>query len=141
MGKYDAIVVGAGIAGLSAGALLAKRGKKVLVLEKNKDVGGSARTYNPFPGYYIDDGGHLLYLSTKGALAEVYQKVGKSLPELGRARVDGGAGAMEIYEDGQWKRLADMTDPGEAVKVFDLITKLKLKFSRSICYFRSKAPD
>jgi len=40
MEKYDAIVVGAGIAGLSTGALLAKAAKKVLILEKNKDVAG-----------------------------------------------------------------------------------------------------
>lgn len=37
--KYDVIVVGAGLAGLSTGAMLAKARKKVLILEKNKDVG------------------------------------------------------------------------------------------------------
>ncbi|MFH1216417.1 MAG: SDR family NAD(P)-dependent oxidoreductase [Pseudomonadota bacterium] len=38
--EYDVIVVGAGIGGLTAGALLAKRGKRVLVLEQHTKPGG-----------------------------------------------------------------------------------------------------
>ncbi|MCJ7603516.1 MAG: FAD-dependent oxidoreductase [Desulfobulbaceae bacterium] len=38
--KYDVIVIGAGIGGLTAGALLAKRGKQVLVLEQHTKPGG-----------------------------------------------------------------------------------------------------
>ena len=40
--KYDVIIIGAGIGGLTAGAILAKNGKKVLILEKNHGVGGYA---------------------------------------------------------------------------------------------------
>lgn len=40
--KYDVIVVGAGPGGVCCAALLAKRGLKVLVLEKNDRVGGKA---------------------------------------------------------------------------------------------------
>jgi monoamine oxidase len=43
--KYDVIVVGAGIAGLGAGGILARAGRKVLVLEKNSQVGGRAATF------------------------------------------------------------------------------------------------
>lgn len=38
--EYDVIIVGAGLGGLVCGALLAKWGLKVLVLDKNKEPGG-----------------------------------------------------------------------------------------------------
>jgi len=40
--KFDVIVIGAGVGGLSAGTLLAKEGLKVLILEQNDRVGGRA---------------------------------------------------------------------------------------------------
>ena len=40
--KYDVIIIGAGIGGLTTGAILSKKGKKVLVLEKNPIPGGYA---------------------------------------------------------------------------------------------------
>jgi phytoene dehydrogenase-like protein len=42
---YDFIIVGAGIAGLGCGGLLAKAGKRVLVLEKGSFIGGRAATF------------------------------------------------------------------------------------------------
>jgi phytoene dehydrogenase-like protein len=39
---YDVIVIGAGIGGLSCAAKLAKSGKKVLALEKNRHIGGTS---------------------------------------------------------------------------------------------------
>jgi prolycopene isomerase len=41
-GSYDVIVIGAGFGGSSCAALLAKRGLKVLLLEKNARAGGKA---------------------------------------------------------------------------------------------------
>ena len=43
--KYDAVLIGAGISGLGVGGLLAKKGKKVLILEKNHTVGGKGRSF------------------------------------------------------------------------------------------------
>jgi phytoene dehydrogenase-like protein len=44
--SYDAIVVGAGFGGSSCGALLAKRGLKVLLLDKNAKAGGKAMAFS-----------------------------------------------------------------------------------------------
>ena len=43
--EYDVIVVGSGIAGLTCGALLSKRGYKVLVLEQHHQVGGYCSSF------------------------------------------------------------------------------------------------
>ena len=43
---YDAIVIGSGLGGLTAGALFAHAGHKVLVLEQNDTFGGAATTYH-----------------------------------------------------------------------------------------------
>jgi phytoene dehydrogenase-like protein len=59
--KYDAIVVGAGHNGLVCSALLAKAGKKVLVLEANEQVGGAAITREFSEGYSVSACAHLLY--------------------------------------------------------------------------------
>lgn len=44
--QYDAIIVGAGPNGLTAGARIAKSGGKVLVLEANNIIGGGARSFD-----------------------------------------------------------------------------------------------
>ena len=43
---YDAIVIGSGLGGLTAGALYARAGHRVLVLEQNDRFGGAATTYH-----------------------------------------------------------------------------------------------
>ncbi len=42
---FDAIVVGSGLGGLTAGALYARAGRRVLVLERNDSFGGAATVY------------------------------------------------------------------------------------------------
>ncbi|RLD71861.1 MAG: NAD(P)/FAD-dependent oxidoreductase [Bacteroidetes bacterium] len=43
--KYDIIIIGAGLGGLTAGAKLAKQGKKVLLIEQHDRPGGCATTF------------------------------------------------------------------------------------------------
>jgi all-trans-retinol 13,14-reductase len=43
--NYDIIIIGGGLGGLTAGAKLAKEGKKVLLLEQHDRVGGYATTF------------------------------------------------------------------------------------------------
>jgi len=49
--QYDIIVIGGGHNGLTASALLAKKGKKVLLLEKRSIMGGIAAGEEFHPGY------------------------------------------------------------------------------------------
>ncbi|OAA30081.1 amine oxidase [Kosmotoga arenicorallina S304] len=53
--KYDTIVVGGGIAGLTSAAYLARSKKKVLLIEKNETCGGLVNTFE-HNGFYFDAG-------------------------------------------------------------------------------------
>ncbi len=44
-GDYDAIVIGSGMGGMTAGVMLAKQGQSVLLLEQNSVVGGLTQSY------------------------------------------------------------------------------------------------
>lgn len=59
--RYDVIVVGAGHNGMVCGSLLAKAGKKVLILEAAAQVGGAAITRPFAEGYSVSACAHLLY--------------------------------------------------------------------------------
>jgi phytoene dehydrogenase-like protein len=56
-GRFDAIVIGSGLGGLVAAALLAKAGRAVLVLERHYVAGGFTHTFRR-PGYEWDVGIH-----------------------------------------------------------------------------------
>ncbi|MEA2893416.1 MAG: hypothetical protein QOI05_4209 [Bradyrhizobium sp.] len=45
MARYDVVVIGAGLGGLTAGAILARAGRKVLLIERSNSVGGAASSY------------------------------------------------------------------------------------------------
>lgn len=53
--SYDTIVVGGGIAGLTAAAYLSKKGQKVLLIEKNKECGGLVNSFER-NGFHFDAG-------------------------------------------------------------------------------------
>ena len=70
-GSWDVIVVGAGHNGLAAAALLAKRGLRVLCLEKNGYVGGMAGTREILSGCRNDVGASLLFPLAKSVAEEL----------------------------------------------------------------------
>ncbi len=85
--KWDVIVVGAGVGGLSAAALLAKEGRKTLVVERDDRVGGRALS---FKGEEISDKGAEWY---RTMLASQYSFLADSRPSLekivGKRMLDG----------------------------------------------------
>ena len=58
----DAVVVGAGFAGLSAAAVLAEAGRRVLVLDARPQLGGRATAFvDRATGELVDNGQHVLF--------------------------------------------------------------------------------
>lgn len=75
MQKYDVVVVGGGVAGLTAAIYAAKAGKKTLLIEKQNHLGGRAIT-NKKKGAYFNLGGHALY---HGDALKTFRELGLSL--------------------------------------------------------------
>jgi 15-cis-phytoene desaturase len=74
--RYDVIVIGGGVAGLATGALLAKAGKRVAVLEKGNQIGGRAYTYVD-QDFVLNYGPHAMYRPHTGLLADVLKRLEK----------------------------------------------------------------
>lgn len=64
--RHDVAVIGAGLAGLSAGALLARAGLDVVVLEKSDGAGGCARSFTR-DGFTFDPAVHVTLEARPGA--------------------------------------------------------------------------
>jgi all-trans-retinol 13,14-reductase len=45
MEKFDVVIIGSGLGGLQCGYILSQEGYKVLILEKNKQIGGNLQTF------------------------------------------------------------------------------------------------
>ncbi|MEA2101457.1 MAG: NAD(P)/FAD-dependent oxidoreductase [Thermodesulfobacteriota bacterium] len=87
---YDAVIIGAGYGGMSAGALLADAGLRVVVLEKASCLGGRAASFRDDSGYMWEYGAHSLRLAHKGLAAEVFGRLGLEIafvPEANDAKL------------------------------------------------------
>lgn len=67
------VVIGAGPAGLTAGYELVTRGVPVVILEKDSDVGGLARTVE-YKGFRFDIGGHRFFTKV-AAVAKLWNEM------------------------------------------------------------------
>jgi all-trans-retinol 13,14-reductase len=89
--RWDAIVIGSGLGGLTTAALLAKQGKRVLVLERHYVIGGFTHTFKR-KGWEWDVGVHYI--------GEVHRER-SVLGQLFRHITDGGlewASMGEVYD-------------------------------------------
>lgn len=71
-----AVVVGSGIGGAAATALLAHAGVPVTLIEKNRRVGGSCSQYEK-RGFKIDIGTHMFCRGPVGPLGDVLRRLGR----------------------------------------------------------------
>ena len=97
MSDYDAIVVGAGIAGLGIAGLLQGRGMKTLLLERTRTPGGRAKTREAPGGWRIDTGTHCVDNGDKSACADLLKRIGV---DIGWTRPMRGMG---IFDGEKWK--------------------------------------
>lgn len=95
---WDVIIVGAGVAGLSTGAILAREGLRTLVVERAFMVGGRGKCFEYKKGYLVDYGIHALRMADEGAAASVFRKLGESL-EVVEPEESG------LYHQGEWSEL------------------------------------
>ena len=72
MSDYDAVVIGAGHNGLTAAAVMARGGMKVLCLEKNHFIGGMASTVELIRGYRFELAGSIQFPVPN----EIYEDLG-----------------------------------------------------------------
>jgi phytoene dehydrogenase-like protein len=96
MSDFDAIVVGAGIAGLGQAAMLQQSGKKTLLVDRWPRPGSRLQSYPQSNGYLIENGLHIVEMGKKGFCHEMAASVGVEI-EWGEW-TNGG----EFYIDGKW---------------------------------------
>ncbi|MDY6795312.1 MAG: FAD-dependent oxidoreductase [Actinomycetota bacterium] len=94
---FDVIVIGGGYAGLSVGALLAKQGYAVLLLEQARELGGRAG-FSERDGYTVEYGLHSNRFASEGAAAAVFRLLDRELEFIE-------PGDPELWTDGGFQPL------------------------------------
>ncbi|MBT8217720.1 MAG: NAD(P)/FAD-dependent oxidoreductase [Acidimicrobiia bacterium] len=90
-GRWDTIVIGSGIGGMTTAAMLAKVGQRVLVLEQHVIPGGFTQTFKR-PGYHWDVGVHIVGEMTTRSFA------GRLLADLTDGRLEW-ASVGPVYDE------------------------------------------
>ncbi len=95
---YDAVIIGAGFAGLSAAALLSQQGRRVLLVEKSGRLGGRA-AYIERDGFVWQYGQHSHRLAGDGIAARVFERLGEPIDFI-----DTRGNTAYLYFDGRLHR-------------------------------------
>jgi len=122
--SYDAIIIGAGLSGLGVGGLLAKAGKKVVILERSGETGGRARSIEQ-DGFIFDLGPHVV--QEKGDEERLSELLGKG-DEFKKKRTAMEERGIKLasYRDGNWVNMYDLIPTGPAAqKIQEAIDKVK----------------
>ncbi len=78
MADYDVVVIGGGLGGLTAGALLARQGRRVLVLEQSNRIGGCCSTFER-EGFRFDVGASIVEIIQP--IERVFRKLGTTFQD------------------------------------------------------------
>lgn len=107
---FDHIVIGAGISGLGAAHLSARRGLSTLVLESSHRVGGciNSQRFDDLDGFWIEAGGHTCF-NSYGNLLGILDDL--ALTERAQAKVKVG---YRLWQDGERRSVASSLHLWEA---------------------------
>jgi len=132
----EVIIVGAGVAGLTAGYLLSHKGYKVIVLEKEDRVGGLARSFY-YDGFIFDIGPHRFHTEDKKVQEFIEETLGEKKIVLPRSS---GVWMFGGYHDWplNWKTLFKLPVPIIVQTIFDLFSKKAQKGNSFEDYIMSR---
>jgi len=130
------VVVGAGVAGLTAGYLLSQKGYRVVVIEKEDRVGGLARSFY-YDGFIFDIGPHRFHTEDKEVLEFIKNILGEEKIILPRSS---GVWMFGEYHDWplNWKVIFKLPLPIILKTVVDLFFKKPQEGSSFENYIMSK---
>lgn len=76
MDKYDIVIIGAGISGLSLAHYCAREGLKTLIIEKSERVGGTLHSerFDNTDGFWIEMGAHTCYNSYRNLIGVMEER-------------------------------------------------------------------
>jgi len=136
---WPVIVVGAGHNGLACAALLARAGRKVLVLEAAAQPGGAAVTRELAPGYRVSAVAHLLHLLDPALASELaLSRYGLRLAASGLHTVALSGTAPPIVIDGAEIRRGEVSVADRAA--FAALMPRLARFARLIARQHGRVP-
>lgn len=100
--RPDVIVIGSGLAGLTAGAYLATNGRSVLVLEQHDVAGGCAQTFRRKRKWWFDVGFHYIGGVRTGEMARLLKGIGLG-DRVGFAELDRDGFDTLVFPDLEFK--------------------------------------
>jgi phytoene desaturase len=141
------VVIGAGFAGLCAAGSLAKQGHKVLLIEKNDQLGGRARIWKE-QGFTFDMGPSWYWMPE--VFEEYYLKFGKTASDFYDLRrispsyriFFGKNDVVDVPSDYQSLRnLFEEIEPGSGDKLFSFLNDAKYKYETGMNDFVWRPSD
>jgi protoporphyrinogen oxidase len=110
--KYDVAIIGGGMGGCIAAALLSKLGKKVILLEQGPELSGRAMDFPYKDGYTLELGGHLIVDDGSG-ISRICEYLGRPF-EIGSDN-----DCLPFWKEDQWHYIEDLynIDKSEIKKI------------------------
>ncbi|MFX1468647.1 MAG: phytoene desaturase family protein [Promethearchaeota archaeon] len=120
MSDYDLIIIGGGIGGTAIGAILASKGFKTMLIEKNEFIGGRCSSYEK-DGFKIDVGVHTFGRTSRGPHGKILNMIGmENVIDWVLCR---NPGPRWFYQGKFWKFPSDLK---ELIPAYDFSSFMKL---------------